>query len=136
MKIVSVIAFALAITTFSVKSYALDLLPDLLGSDAPSSDSYSGDDSYGGDPISNVKSNIDLTLKNYGDNSTHATITNIDSSSVDVGTAGNTALLEGTVENFSMAAESYGNNLTNATVGNVSASTVGVISAGNAVTLR
>ena len=133
MKSLTLITFALALGLFSLKSYAEDV-----PAEAPMTEETFSDDSgdWGGDPVSNSKTNIDLTLKNYGNSLTQATIENIDSSVVDVGAAGNTVLLEGTVENFSMAAESYGDNTALGTVSGVTGSTVGVISAGNAVTLR
>jgi hypothetical protein len=129
MKKFSMIAFAFAITVFTIKAYAEEIAPE-----ETFMEDFGGD--WGGDPVSNVKTNIDLTLKNYGNSLTNATIEGVDSSEVQVGAVGNTALLEGTVENFSMAAESYGNNTALATVSGVTASSVGVISAGNAVTLR
>ncbi|MDP3531990.1 MAG: hypothetical protein Q8S31_01715 [Alphaproteobacteria bacterium] len=134
MRSLSLITFALALGLFSIKSYAEEVPAEVPMTEETFSEDFGGD--WGGDPISNVKTNIDLTLKNYGNSLTNATIENIDSSTVDVGAAGNTVLLEGTVENFSMAAESYGNNTAFGVVSGVTASTVGVISAGNAVTLR
>ncbi|MDP1724580.1 MAG: hypothetical protein Q8L85_07750 [Alphaproteobacteria bacterium] len=134
MKKFSMIAFAFAITVFTIKAYAEEIPAEVPMTEETFSEDFGGD--WGGDPISNVKTNIDLTLKNYGNSLTNATIENIDSSTVDVGAAGNTVLLEGTVENFSMAAESYGDNTALGIVSGVTASSVGVISAGNAVTLR
>jgi hypothetical protein len=123
------------IAAFSFASFNV-IAQDASSLEEPFSEDSSDSGDSGSDPIQSAKSNLEFTMKSYGNVSTNATLDNIDSSVVQVGAAGNTVTLSGNIDNMQVTAENYGSANTNATMSNVTGSNVGINAAGNAITVK